>query len=112
MIAACILGSVVVMWALYLMYCAINASRKSGKFALTPWPVRAMSYALLLVAATADALFNVTIGTVLFLEWPSWRRIMFTKRCAAHLDADTWRGRIARWVCESWLNPFESDHCR
>lgn len=100
------------LWGLFLMYCAIMASRRSGKFYLAPWPVRAMSYALLALLVVTDVAFNFTIGSALFLESPDIHQPTFTERCAQHLAALDWRGRIARWVCDGWLNPFEEDHCR
>lgn len=101
----------VLLWALFLMYCTLNASRKSGKFYEAPWPVRGLSYALLAVMVVADILFNFTIGTVLFLELPQFRRPTFTQRCSRHLSGLFWRGDLARWFCFGWMNPFEPDHC-
>lgn len=104
--AVCAVG----LWGLYLMYCALHASMRNGKLHATPWPVRALSYALLAFMVTADALFNLTIGSLLFLERPrSW---LFTARCSSHMADSGWRGELARWICEGWLNPFEADHCR
>jgi len=100
------------LWGLYLMYCALHASMKSGKFAAAPWPVRVLSYILIAVMASADVAFNFTIGSLAFLELPELRRPTFTQRCSAHLADDGWRGELARWVCTSWLNPFEENHCR
>jgi hypothetical protein len=97
------------LWALFLMYCALHASIKNGKFYITPWPVRSISYALLFMMVGADAVFNLTIGSIVFLELPkSW---MFTTRCSSHLDESGWRGDLARWICNGWLNPFEEGHC-
>ncbi|HZR02812.1 MAG TPA: hypothetical protein VFA81_06555 [Burkholderiales bacterium] len=100
------------LWGLYLMYCALHASMKSGKFYTTPWPVRALSYVLLAVMVTADVLFNFTLGSLFFLELPDIHRPTFTQRCSSHMAEDGWRGEIARWVCFGWLNPFEANHCR
>lgn len=107
-----IVGFAASLWVLYLAYCTLNVSRRSGKFAMTPWPVRALSYAILAVAVVGDVVFNITIGTLSFLELPSMKRITFTKRCAFHMRDVGWRGAIARWVCSSWLNPFEENHCK
>jgi hypothetical protein len=99
------------LWALFLMYCALHASIKNGKFYITlfPWPVRSISYALLFMMVGADAVFNLTIGSIVFLELPkSW---MFTTSCSSHLEESGWRGDLARWICNGWLNPFEEGHC-
>jgi hypothetical protein len=87
----------------------LHASIKNGKFYITPWPVRSISYALLFMMVGADAVFNLTIGSIVFLELPkSW---MFTTRCSSHLEESGWRGDLARWICNGWLNPFEEGHC-
>jgi len=112
MIVLYIFLAIPVMWALFLTYCTIMASRRSGKFYLAPWPVRALSYLLLGMLVVADVGFNLTIGSVLFLELPDFHQPTFTQRCASHREDQDWRGRLARWVCTGWLNPFEENHCR
>jgi hypothetical protein len=112
MILVYVLLSIVVTWALFLMYCALHASIRSGKFRLTPWPVRVLSAVLFAVMLVADVLFNLTVGSILFAEPPDFYHPTFTQRCSSHLNDGDWRGRIARWVCDGWLNPFEESHCR
>lgn len=101
----------IILWALFLMYCALIASRKSGKLAATPWYVRWMSWVLLGVMGAFDVFFNVTFGSLMFLEAPSIHRLTFTQRCESHLGDTDFRGEIARWVCYGWLNPFQAGHC-
>lgn len=110
MISLYALLATVEFWVLFLAYCAIMASRRSGKFQLTPWPVRALSYAVLGVLGVVDIVFNFTAGSLLFREMPD--TFTFTQRCAEHLHDDDRRGRIARWFCDGWLNPFEENHCQ
>lgn len=100
------------LWGFFLMYCAIMASRRSGKFYLAPWPVRLLSYMLLAVLVVADVAFNLTVGTLLFAELPNLYRPTFTQRCSTHLDDTDWRGRLSTWICTGWLSPFEASHCR
>lgn len=107
-----ILVAVIVLWTLFLAYCAIMASRRSGKFQLTPWPVRALSYTLLGLLVVGDIALNFTLGSAIFLELPNLHRPTFTQRCADHLDDQDWRGDRARWFCYGWLNPFQEHHCR
>jgi hypothetical protein len=101
----------VMLFTLYLSYCALNAAYKSGKLASTPLPVRGVCWAIFIVALVLDVIFNITVGTLAFLELPELRRLTFTMRCKKHMTATGYRGRLARWVCEGWLNPFEDGHC-
>lgn len=95
----------------YLAYCAIWEARRLGRLAAAPLAVKAIVYSILAVGVVLDAAFNVTVGSALFLEPPNLRRPLFTARCKAHLEDEGWRGRIARFVCDGWLNPFQPGHC-
>lgn len=108
------ISALAVTWLLfvfYLAYCTLNAMWKRDRFASLPLPAKVFAGTTLAVAVVLDVLFNVTIGSTAFLELPEWRRATFTMRCKKHMHADTWRGKLARWVCEGWLNPAEPGHC-
>ena len=100
---------VFITFLLYLAYVTLRVAHDNGKLKRAPIPVRIVCYAILTAAVVCDAVFNVTLGSLLFLEPP--RQWLFTERCALHRHEDGWRGRLARWVCEGWLNPFEAGHC-
>jgi hypothetical protein len=97
------------LWVLYLAYCTLRVSEQNGKFAMTPWPVKVFSYTALAVGWLLDVAFNMVAGSVMFLEPP--HELTFTDRCSRHMDEPNWRGKIARWVCDGWLNPMEAGHC-
>ena len=101
----------VLFWGMFLAYVALHAAQRNGKLAATPVYVRVMSYAIVAVMLAFDVVFNLTVGSVLFLELPSTKALTFTARCNTHLDDQNFRGEIARWVCNGWLNPFEPGHC-
>ena len=111
LISLSFLGTVA-LFALYLAYCTLRVARGNGKLAMAPAVVRGLCWALLLAGLVLDILFNIFIGSLMFREWPNIQRLTFTARCTSHLKVDGFRGNIARWVCEGWLNPFEADHCR
>lgn len=109
-----VLGSViltVLLFTLYLSYCALNVAYKNGKLRAAPKLVQGVCWTIFITALVLDVIFNVTVGTLAFLELPELRRLTFTMRCKKHMSADGWRGKLARWVCEGWLNPFEAGHC-
>ena len=110
-----VLVALALAWALfvfYLAYCAIWQAKKNGKLAAAPWPAKAALWSILIVAVVLDFVFNVTVGSLAFLEPPEvFKRPLFTARCKKWMESPTWRGRLARWVCEGWLNPFQANHC-
>lgn len=99
-----------VLYVFYLAYCTLRLARDNGKLEMTPWIVRALAWAVLITGLVLDVLFNITIGTLMFREMPE-RPLTFTARCKKHLEAGGFRGELARWVCDGWLNPFEAGHC-
>jgi hypothetical protein len=99
------------LFTFYLAYCTLRVARDNGKLALAPGAVKTVCWTILVVAVLLDVIFNIVIGSIAFLELPEWKRITFTMRCKKHMTATGFRGRLARWVCEGWLNPFEAGHC-
>lgn len=100
-----------VLFALYLSYCTLRVARDNGKLAQAPKIVQAVCWTILITALVLDIVFNFTVGTIVFLEPPSLHRPTFTMRCKKWMRTMSWRGRLARWVCDGWLNPFEAGHC-
>lgn len=89
-------------------YALINA----GHFLFISWWIDGFWYYIsAAVALVSDVLFNFVFGTVSFLELPQeW---LFTYRCSRHLKDRGWRGKIARWFCRNFMDPFDPDgrHC-
>lgn len=59
-----------------------------------------------------DALVNLTIGSLLFLELPRWWTL--SERLHYHaIRRHGWRTAMALWLCTELLNPFDPDghHC-
>lgn len=105
-IALIIYLAMAVMWLQYLAVMNLDGNRKKLTLIAKLW-----AYPILLVGLVSDVLFNFTIGTTSFLEWPE--EFLFTTRCKRHLHSTTWRGRVARWFCHNFLDPFDPDggHC-
>lgn len=97
------------LYVFFLAYCALNLAKRNGKLEAMPQPAKACAFAILAIAVALDVVFNVTLGSLLFLEPPS--SLLFTARCSSHLYESGWRGRLARWFCDGWLNPIEPGHC-
>lgn len=99
------------LYALYLSYCTLRQMRDTGRLAAMPRIVRFHCWGILYAALALDIVFNIIVGTLVFMELPELRRLTFTMRCKKWMTVEGRRGDIARWVCESWLNPAEPGHC-
>lgn len=64
---------------------------------------------VLIVFGIIDVLFNIVVGTVLFLELP--RTMTFSQRCSRHLYRNDWRGTVARAFAVP-LNAIDPEHIR
>lgn len=108
MIIVYILIAMHVTWVYYLA--AMNLKRNQPK--LTP-TAKVMAYPVIIVGVTIDWVFNVTVGSLLFLEPPMEWKELFSGRCERHLHEQDWQGKQARFWCRNLLDPFDPDgqHC-
>lgn len=101
--------SFVYVW--YLGMARLNIARKENPEKLTKTVIFfALPFAL--IGLVADALFNIVIGTVLFLELPEFDRILFTARISKWANKSGYRKPLARWFCLQ-LDKFDwrGKHC-
>lgn len=99
----------VVTWVFYLAVMALIPHRHNLR------PVaKVHAYALLAVGLVLDAILNVVVASVMFLEPPSIKRLLLTARISHHVTRDHgWRTTLARWLCEHLLDQFDPNgkHC-
>jgi len=95
--------------ATWIFYLAVMVLRRH-KDELTG-VARFFGWQVLFVGALLDAFLNVVIATMFFLEPP--REWLLTDRLKRHISADTWRGKLSRWVCFHLLDKFDPSgrHC-
>ena len=102
-------GLMFITWILYLAIMNIAAHRQEL------YPIaRIHAYVLLIIGIAFDVVLNVTVGTILFLELPSLKRLLLTARLdqqARH--GHGWRKTLAQWICTHLLNQFDPNghHC-
>lgn len=97
-------------WCLYVLvmglYRAHLAGRLRGLNRVLAWPV-------VIAGALIDVVANLTVASLVFWERP--REWLVTHRLARHVNTGTgWRHRLARWICDSLLDPFDptiDGHC-
>ena len=93
-------------WGAYLSVMSLMRVKE-----ILSWETKLFAYPLAAIGVISDFLYNITIGTVLFLELP--REYLLTKRLKRHLNDDDFQGSIARWLCRHLLDPFDpkGTHC-
>lgn len=66
-----------------------------------------------IVASIYDVLFNITYGSLMFLQVFEARNITFTHRMKAILrtEPDSWRGKLSMWICRYLIEPWDQNHC-
>ena len=99
-----------VLWILYLGVMQLKRARDNGTLSKA---ALVMGYPLVIIGYLLDILFNWVIGTILFLELP--KNGVFTSHLNRHYLKDTWRGKIATWICRELLNTFDPNpfgHCK
>jgi len=118
-----LIATLYMMGVVWVMYLAImNLAIHRSKLTL---PAKLFAYPIAFIGQVIDMVFNVTLGSLFFLERPdiptkeelshlNLSKLMFTYRCEKHMKNDSWRGEQARWWCENFLNPFAPDgrHCK
>lgn len=115
-------------WAFYLAVMNLIRVKKE-----MPLIAKLFAYPLAFAGIILDLLLNIVIGSILFVQVPNLRHLLFTARLQEHLDnmdtyydawdrgerpsvsrLDLWRWDVAVWICKNLLDPFDSRgfHCR
>ncbi len=88
----------------FLIYAATKHAWYELKFGM-----KVLIAPAIIVFACIDVLFNVIIGSLMFIELPT--QLTFSERCIKHYKQNTWRGSIAR-AFSIPLNAIDKDHIK
>lgn len=100
-----ILSSPYILWVFYLAVMNLKRSRDAGTI---PKTALVLGYPLLIVGFTIDILVNISIGSLLFLEWPNYKRLSLSARMSYLVNNDHgWRAKLAKFIGENLLDPFD-----
>jgi len=107
---AILIFSIWITWGGFLMMMPLKRKYQEGGLNLA---AKIFGYPWLAIFILLDFTFNVTIGSIIFLDIP--REWLFTKRLDRYLGQDDtyWRHRLAKYFCHTFLDPFDPDghHC-
>lgn len=95
-------------WAGYGLMMALLRAHDAGTLTTA---AKVLGYPLLVVFLIIDALLNYTLCSVLFLELPDrWLTTNRLQKYMYHMP-DTWRGKMAKWLCHNLLDCLAPDGC-
>jgi len=68
---------------------------------------------LIIIGLIYDVIFNITYGTLIFLEWPHKDRLTLSTRMTRIIEnrPETWRGTLAIFFCKYLVEPWDPGHC-
>ena len=76
-------------------------------------PIQAVAHLIGIVFGIFDVVFNVTYGSIVFMQWPHWKRLTLTARLKyiLHYQKMGWRWKLADKVCRRLIEPWDPNHC-
>ena len=98
-------------WALYVFSMGIYRAQLAGRLKGLN---RVLAAPIVLVAVVVDVLANLFIAPFIFGEKPSeWLVTTRLRKIMAQGEAAGTNYKIAKWLCDSVLDPFDpkGDHC-
>ena len=96
------------LFAVYILVTGIHRAKLSGRLS---GPVLWLCAPMVVIGYVMDCLFNLTLASLVFWERP--REWLLTARLQRYITGTGWRARLAAWVCNSLLDPFDpnGNHC-
>jgi hypothetical protein len=107
-----ILYGIGILYALWIFYLASMNLKRAKDANTLPFGAVIFGYPVVIVGVLMDCFVNLTICTVIFLEWP--RELLVTGRVSRLEATGTgWRQSTAKWFCDNLLNAFDPSgkHC-
>lgn len=96
--------SPIVLWVCFLAYAALRANWSR----LRP-EVKAVGLLVVAFGFVLDVAINWTLGLALGVT----KDATLSQKCGRLKKVGGWRSRVAIYLCENWLDPFElGGHCR
>lgn len=97
------------LWFIYIFVMYLKRQRAKLE-AAGGWRLAA-AWAVVAVAWVLDVLYNITWGSLIFLQPPHPARLTFTARLKYCKRLGGWRAALAAWMCARLLNPYDPGHC-
>lgn len=97
----------VITWPLYLAIMSLGRARDAGNL---PKSAERLGKILLAVGYLFDFALNMTVGTLLFMEFP--KEYLLSPRVTRLKNTSSgYRQKVAAWICVNLLDPFDPSGC-
>ena len=95
----------------FFLYLALMSAYTAKRTSQLTAPAMVFIYPMLVIFIVLDVLLNAVIGSVIFVESP--REWLFTQRVSRLNNKNNWRGKVAKYICAHFLDPFDprGRHC-
>lgn len=95
----------------FLGYVTVMEAKEKDRLKDAHWIFKVAAWITVMIGGFIDISFNLIPGSILFWEWPEYRNITFTHRCAKWMKDEGRRGKMARSICKN-LGVFQVEHCK
>ena len=102
---------VIGLWLFYVFYLACMSLVRGHKTGTLSLISKILGYPIILVGLVIDVFMNVFVFSWLFFEFP--KECLVTQRLKRHIGQQTMRAKIACFICDKILSPFDpsGNHC-
>lgn len=99
------------LWMFYVFYLACMSLYRGHKQGTLTLASKILGYPIMAVGLVFDVSMNVFVFSIVFFERP--REWLVTDRLKRHINQHTMRAKLARFLCEQLLSPFDpsGNHC-
>jgi len=100
----------ILLWGFFIVTANIIKRYKEGELSTS---MKIIGWPVVIAFFLCDMAYNITYGTILFWQWPNYKRLTLTARLTYILRTapDSWRGKIAMFMCKYMIEPWDAGHC-
>lgn len=103
-----IFSAIFSVYSVFVFYLAIMALKRARDAGTLTNPQKVLGYPILAIGWPLDVIFNITWGSLLFLEFPNYKRLSLSARMAYLAENDTgWRGKLSLWFLVNTLDNID-----
>ena len=110
MLTAQIFAASIILWIMFIIFANFKEHLRHDH---AP-PIEAVMLLFTFIFGVVDVIFNVVYGSIVFLQFPHYKRLTLTARMRYILlerGEYDWRFRLADVICRRLVEPWDWNHC-